>query len=157
MFNTVLLIRWTCSFRWQNRGSSNFMQNINTMVTRVQQFYYWCMSKYCMKISSQSLCFEARRKCGVGFIYTQLASSSCKYSGLHHPWFTPADISAGPPTNRCSLYMLFIGSKTCMPRITFVDVPLTTQTILAQPGCFSGGHIGWNQLQLAWSVSPLCS
>ena len=28
-----------------------------------------------MTISSQTLCFEARRKCGVGFIHTQLASS----------------------------------------------------------------------------------
>ena len=28
-----------------------------------------------MTISSQRLCFEARRKCGVGFIHTQLASS----------------------------------------------------------------------------------
>ena len=42
--------------------------------------YYWCITKYCTTISSQMLCFEARRKCGVGFIHTKLASSSVNAS-----------------------------------------------------------------------------
>ena len=61
-------------------------------------------------------------------------------------------------TNRRALYTLFLTSKSrCMQKISYVDALLTTQSVLSWSGRFGGGHSGWSQLQLASSVSPLCS
>ena len=80
-----------------------------------------------MTISSQTLCFEARRKCGVGFIHTQLASSHAN---------APQKLASSPSTvgfitrnfhalisrqpsqtNRRGLYTLFLTSKSrCMQK-----------------------------------------
>ena len=40
-------------------------------------------------------------------------------------------------------------------KISSVDALLITQNVLSWSGRFGGGHIGWSQLQLASSVSPL--
>ena len=120
-----------------------------------------------MTISSQTLCFEARRKCGVGFIHTQLASSHANApqklaSSSSTVGFITRDfhalISRQPSqTNRHGLHTLFQTSKSrCMQKLSSVDALLTTQNVLCWSGRFGGGHTGWSQLQLASSVSPLC-
>ena len=59
-------------------------------------------------------------------------------------------------TNRRGLYTLFLTSKSrCVQKISSVDALLSTQNVLSWSGRFGGGHTGWNQLQLASSVSPL--
>ena len=113
------------------------------------------------------LCFEARRKCGVGFIQTQLASS---YANAPQPLassfstvgFIARDFHAQisrqhSQTNLRSLHTLFLTSESrCMQKISSVDALLTIQNVLSWSGRFGGGHTGWSQLQLASSVSPLC-
>ena len=119
-----------------------------------------------MTISSQTLCFEARRKCGVGVIHTQLASSHANApqklaSSPSTVGFITRDFHAlisrqHWQTNRRGLYTLFLTSKyRCMQKISSVDALLTTQNVLSWSGRFGGGHTGWSQLQLASSVSPL--
>ena len=119
-----------------------------------------------MTISSQTICFEARCKCGVGFIHTQLASSYANApqqlaSSRSRVGFITRDFHAlisrqHSQTNRRGLYTLFLTSKSrCMQKISFVDALLTTQNVLSRSGRFGGGHTGWSQLQLASSVSPL--
>ena len=119
-----------------------------------------------MTISNQTLCFEARRKCGVGFIHTQLASSLANEpqklaSSPNTVGFITRDFHAlisrqHSQTNRRDLYTLFLTSKSrCMQKIKSVDALLTTQNVLSRSGRFGGGHTGWSQLQLASSVSPL--
>ena len=121
-----------------------------------------------MTISNQTLCFEARRKCGVGFIHTQLASSHANAtqklaSSPSTVGFITRDFHAlisrqHSQTNRCGLYTLFLTSKSrCMQKIKSVDALFTTQNVLSWSGRFGGGHTGWSQLQLASSVSPLWS
>ena len=71
-------------------------------------------------ISSQTLCFEARRKCGVGFIHTQLASSHANAppklaSSPSTVGFITRDFHAlisrkHWQTNRRGLYTLFLTS-----------------------------------------------
>ena len=119
-----------------------------------------------MTISSQTICFEARCKCGVGFIHTQLASSYANApqqlaSSRSTVGFITRDFHAlisqqHSQTNRHGLYTLFLTSKSrCMQKISSVDALLTTQNVLSRSGRFGGGHTGWSQLQLASSVSPL--
>ena len=119
-----------------------------------------------MKISSQTLWFETRRKCGVGFIHTQLASShtnapqklasSSSTVGFISRDFHTLISQQHSQTNPCGLYMLFLTSKSrCIQKISSVDALLTTQNVLSWSGRFGGGHTGWSQLQLASSVSPL--
>ena len=119
-----------------------------------------------MTISSQTICFEARCKCGVGFIHTQLASSYANApqqlaSSRSRVGFITRDFHAlisrqHSQTNRRGLYTLFLTSKSrCMQKISSVDALLTTQNVLSRSGRFGGGHTGWSQLQLASSVSPL--
>ena len=43
----------------------------------------------------------------------------------------------------------------CIQRISSVNVLHNTQIVPSQSGRFGGDHIGWSQLQLASSVSPL--
>ena len=119
-----------------------------------------------MTISSQTLCFEARRKCRVGFIHTQLASSYANApqqlaSSPSTVGFITHDFRAlisrqYSQTNRRGLHTLFLASKSrCMQKISSVDALLTAQNVLSWSGRFGGGHTGWSQLQLASSVSPL--
>ena len=119
-----------------------------------------------MTISSQTLCFEARRKCAVGFIHTQLASSDANApqqlaSSPSTVGFTNRDFHAlisrqHSQTNRRGLHTLFLTSKSrCMQSISSVDALLITQNVLSWSGRFGGCHTGWSQLQLASSVSPL--
>ena len=119
-----------------------------------------------MTISSQALCFEARRKCGVGFINTQLASSyayapqqlasSPSTVGFITRYFHALISRQHSQTYRRGLHTLFLASKSrCMQKISPVDALLTTQNVLSWSGRFGGGHTGWSQLQLASSVSPL--
>ena len=119
-----------------------------------------------MTISSQTLCFEARRKCRVGFIHTQLASSYANApqqlaSSPSTVGFITRDFHAlisrqYSQTNRRGLHTLFLASKSrCMQKISSVDALLTAQNVLSWSGRFGGGHTGWSQLQLASSVSPL--
>ena len=119
-----------------------------------------------MTISSQTLCFEARRKCRVGFIHTQLASSYANApqqlaSSSSTVGFITRDFHAlisrqYSQTNRRGLHTLFLASKSrCMQKISSVDALLTAQNVLSWSGRFGGGHTGWSQLQLASSVSPL--
>ena len=121
-----------------------------------------------MTISSQTICFEARCKCGVGFIHTQLASSYANApqqlaSSRSRVGFITRDFHAlisrqHSQTNRRGLYTLFLTSKSrCMQKISSVDALLSTQNVLSRSGRFGGGHTGWSQLQLASSVSPLWS
>ena len=113
-----------------------------------------------------TLCFEARRKCEVGFIHNQLASSYANVpqqlaSSPSTVGFITRDFHAlisrqHSQTNRRSLHTLFLTSKSqCMQKIRSVDALLTTQNVLSWSGRFGGGHTGWSQLQLASSVSPL--
>ena len=119
-----------------------------------------------MTISSQTLCFEARRKCRVGFIHTQLASSYANApqqlaSSPSTVGFITRDFHAlisrqYSQTNRRGLHTLFLASKSrCMQKISSVDALFTAQNVLSWSGRFGGGHTGWSQLQLASSVSPL--
>ena len=119
-----------------------------------------------MTLSSQTICFEARCKCGVGFIHTQLASSYANApqqlaSSRSTVGFITRDFHAlisrqHSQTNRHGLYTLFLTSKSrCMQKISSVDALLTTQNVMSRSGRFGGGHTGWSQLQLASSVSPL--
>ena len=119
-----------------------------------------------MTISSQTICFEARCKCGVGFIHTQLASSYANApqqlaSSRSTVGFITRDFHAlisrqHSQTNRHGLYTLFLTSKSrCMHKINSEDALLTTQNVLSRSGRFGVGHTGWSQLQLASSVSPL--
>ena len=119
-----------------------------------------------MTISNQTLCFEARRKCGVGFIHTQLASSHANATqklasspstvGFITRNFHALISRQHSQTNRCGWYTLFLTSKSrCMQKIKSVDALFTTQNVLSWSGRFGGGHTGWSQLQLASSVSPL--
>ena len=112
------------------------------------------------------ICFEARCKCGVGFIHTQLASSYANApqqlaSSRSRVGFITRDFHAlisrqHSQTNRRGLYTLFLTSKSrCMQKISSVDALLSTQNVLSRSGRFGGGHTGWSQLQLASSVSPL--
>ena len=121
-----------------------------------------------MTISSQTLCFEARRKCRVGFIHTQLASSYANAPQQLAPspstvGFITRDFHAlksrqYSQTNRRGLHMLFLASKSrCTQNISSVNALLTAQNVLSWSGRFGGGHTGWSQLQLASSVSSLCS
>ena len=121
-----------------------------------------------MTISRQTLCFEARRKCGVGFIHTQLASSYANApqqlaSSPSTVGFITRDFHAlisrqCSQTNQRGLCTLFLTSKSrCMQKISSVDALLTAQNVLSWSGRFGGGHTGWSQLQLASSVSPLWS
>ena len=118
-----------------------------------------------MTISSQT-CFEVRRKCGVGFIHTQLASSHANApqklaSSPSTVGFITRDFHAlisrqHSQTDQRGFYTLFLTSKSrCMQKISSVDALLTTQNVLSWSGRFGGGHTGWSQLQLASSVSPL--
>ena len=107
----------------------------------VINIYHWCITKHCMTISSQTLCFEARRKYGVGFIHTQLASS---YANAPHQLasfpstvgFITRDFHAlisrqYSQTNRIGLYTLFLISKSrCMQKINPVNcfISLTNMT-----------------------------
>ena len=120
-----------------------------------------------MTISRQTLCFEARRKCRVGFIHTQLASSyanapqqlasSPSTVGFITRDFHPLISRQYSQTNRRGLHTLFLASKSrCMQKANSVDALLTAQNVLSWSGRFGGGHTGWSQLQLASSVSPLC-
>ena len=119
-----------------------------------------------MTISNQTLCFEARRKCGVGSIHTQLAPSYANAaqklaSSPSTVGFITRDFHAlisrqHSQTNRCGLYTLFLTSKSrFMQKMKSVHALLTTQNVLSWSGRFGGGHTGWSQLQLASSVSPL--
>ena len=119
-----------------------------------------------MTISSQTICFEARCKCGVGFIHAPLASSYANApqqlaSSRSTVGFITRDFHAlisrqHSQTNRHGLYTLFLTSKSrCMQKISSGDALLTTQNVLSRSGRFGGGHTGWSQLQLASSVSPL--
>ena len=120
-----------------------------------------------MTISSQTLCFEARRKCAVGFIHTQLASSYANApqqlaSSPSTVGFITRDFHAlisrqHSQTNRRGLHTLFLTPKyRCMQKNQLCRCPiLTTQNVLSWSGRFGGGHTGWSQLQLASSVSPL--
>ena len=119
-----------------------------------------------MTISSQTLCCEARRKCRVGFIHTQLASSHANApqklaSSSSTVGFITRDFHTlisrqHSQTIWRGLYTLFLTSKSrCMQKIRSVDALLTTQNVLSWSGRFGGGHTGWSQLQLASSVSPL--
>ena len=119
-----------------------------------------------MTISSQTICFEARCKCGVAFIHAQLASSYANApqqlaSSRSTVGFITRDFHAlisrqHSQTNRHGLYTLFLTSKSrCMQKISSGDALLTTQNVLSRSGRFGGGHTGWSQLQLASSVSPL--
>ena len=98
-----------------------------------------------MTISSQTLCFEARRKCRVGFIHTQLASSHAN---------APQKLASSSST----VGFITRDFHTLISRqhshISSVDALLTTQNVLSWSG---RGHTGWSQLQLASSVSPLWS
>ena len=91
-----------------------------------------------MTISSQTLCFEARRKCGVG--HTQLASSYANApqqlaSSPSTVGFITRDFHAlisrqCSQTNRRGLRTLFLTSKSrCMQKISSVDALLTAQMI----------------------------
>ena len=124
------------------------------------------MTKYCISISSQMLCYEARRKCGVGFIQTQLASSYVNApqhlaSSPSTVGFITRDFHAlisrqHSQTNQGGLHTLFLPSKSRgVQKISSVDAVLTTQNVLSWSGRFCGGHIELSQLQLASSVSPL--
>ena len=121
-----------------------------------------------MTISSQTPCLEACRKCGVGFIHTQLASSHANVPqklasspstvGFITRYFHALISRQHSQTNQRSLYTLFLASKSrCMQKISSVDALLTTQNVMSWSGRFGGGHTGWSQLQLASSVSPLWS
>ena len=116
----------------------------------------------------QTLCFEARRKCRVRFIHTQLTSSYANApqqlaSSPSTVGFITRDFHAlisrqYSQTNRRGLHTLFLASKSrCMQKISSVDALLTAQNVLSWSGRFGGGHTGWSQLQLASSVSPLWS
>ena len=120
------------------------------------------ITKYCMTISSQT-CFEVRRKCGVGFIHTQLASSHANApqklaSSPCTVGFITRDFHAlisrqHSQTYQRGLYTLFLTSKSrCMQKISSVDALLTIQNVLSWSGRFGGGHTRWSQLQLASSV-----
>ena len=109
-----------------------------------------------MTISSQTLCFEARRKCRVGFIHTQLASSYANApqqlaSSPSTVGFITRDFHAlisrqYSQTNRRGLHTLFLASKSrCMQKISSVDALLTAQNVLSWSGRFGGGHTGWSQ------------
>ena len=87
-----------------------------------------------MTISSQTLCVEARRKWGVGFIHTQLALSYANApqqlaSSRSTVGFITRDFHAltsrqHSQTNRCGLHTLFLTSKSrCMQKISSVDAP----------------------------------
>ena len=119
-----------------------------------------------MTISSQKLCFEARRKCGIGFIHTQLASSyanalqqlasSPSTGGCIKRDFYELISRQYSRINRRGLHTLFLTSKfRCMQKISSIDALLTAQNVLSWSGRFGGGHTGRRQLQLASSVSPL--
>ena len=95
-----------------------------------------------MTISSQVPCFEARRKCGVGFIRTQLASSDANVPqqlasspstvGLIKRDFHELISRQHSQTNRRGLHTLFLASKSrCMQKISPVDALLTTQNVLS--------------------------
>ena len=95
-----------------------------------------------MTISSQTLCFEGRRKCGVGFIHTQLASSYANApqqlaSSPSTVGFITRDFHAlisrqHTQTNRRGLHTLFLTSKyRCMQTISSVDALLTIQNVLS--------------------------
>ena len=115
-----------------------------------------------------TLWFEARRKCGVGFIHNQLASSYANApqqlaSSRSTVGFITHDFHAlisqqHSQANRRGLHKLFITSKSrCMQKFRSVDALLTIQNVLSWSGRFGGCHTGWSQLQLASSVSPLWS
>ena len=113
------------------------------------------MTNYFMMISSQLLCFDSRRKCGVSFIHTQWASSCANVSrqlasspmGFIICNFLLSISQQHFQTNWCGLYMSPTSKTLCMQQISFVDVLFTTQIVLSRSGHFSGGHTGWNQLQ----------
>ena len=126
----------------------------------------YTITKYCMTTSSQTLCFETRRKGGVGFIHTQLASSYANApqqlaSSPSTVGFITHDFHAlisrqYSKTNRRGVHTLFLTSKSrCMQKISSVDALLPAQNALSWSGRFGGAHTGWSQLQLASSVSPL--
>ena len=103
-----------------------------------------------------TLCFEARRKCEVGFIHNQLASSYANVpqqlaSSPSTVGFITRDFHAlisrqHSQTNRRSLHTLFLTSKSqCMQKIRSVDALLTTQNVLSWSGRFGGGHTGWSR------------
>ena len=113
------------------------------------------------------LCFEARRKFGVGFIHSQLASfyanapqqlaTSPSTFGFITRDFHALISRQYSQTHRRGLHTMFLASKSrCMQKISSVDALLTAQNVLSWSGRFGGGHTGWSQLQLASSVSPLC-
>ena len=94
-----------------------------------------------MTISSQAPCFEARRKCGVGFIHTQLASSyanapqqlasSPSTVGLITRDFHALISRQHSQTNRRGLHTLFLTSKSrCMQKFSPVDALLTTKRVV---------------------------
>ena len=140
VLNTPLRIRQVCSFHWQNTSSWNLWYNLNVVFWWLA-FNRFSIDKYCMTISSQSLCLGGRRKCRVGFIHTQLASS---YANAPHQLassrstvgFITRDFHTlisrqRSQTNRCGFDTLFLTSKTlCMQKISFLDVLLTTQKAL---------------------------
>ena len=136
--------------------------HISVMTIHNIQLSY--ISKF--NLSSQTLCFEVRRKCGVGFIHTQLTSSYANApqqlaSSPSTVGFITRDFHAilsrhHSQTKRRGLHTLFLASKSrCMQKISSVDALLTIQNVLSWSGRFGGGHTGWSQLQLASSVSPL--
>ena len=80
-----------------------------------------------MTISSQTPCLEACRKCGVGFIHTQLASSHANVPqklasspstvGFITRYFHALISRQHSQTNQRSLYTLFLASKSwCMQK-----------------------------------------
>ena len=99
----------------------------------------------------------------VGFILRKCAPTVGFIPNLSTVGFITRDFHAlisrqHSQTNRRGLHTLFLTSKTrCMQKISSVDALLTTQNVLSWSGRFGGGHIGWSQLQLASSVSPLWS
>ena len=146
---------------------STTLPRVCVWAVRSWLLFYRCINNHCTTISSQTLCLEARRKCGDGFIHTQLASSYVNApqqfaSSPSTVGFITRDFHAlisrqRWQTNRRGLHTLILTSKTrCMQKFRSVDALLTTQNVLSWSGRFSSGHIGWSQLQSHHCQLLLC-
>ena len=115
--------------------------NGGCLSSRIVTIIYY--NQYCMTMNSQTLCFEARRKCGVGFIHTQLASSYANApqkvaSSPGTVGFITRDFHAliyrqYSQTNRRGLHTLFLTSKSrCMQKFSSCRCPTycTKRTVL---------------------------
>ena len=131
-----------------------------------------------MTISNQTLCFEARRKCGVGFSHTQLASSHANApqklaSSPSTVGFITRDFHAlisrqYSQTNRRCLYTLFLASKSrCMQKNQIYRCPTyhTKRPVLIRSlrrrpyrkKPTAVGFISLTTVQLAHTKLPACA